>query len=70
MAQEEGKKEEEKFEFDAAGEARNRWRILEERTRDQSYKLDRVSRSGVLTGDPEVDEILLRYRRPAPMGAA
>ena len=55
---------------DAAGEARNRWRILEERTRDQSYKLDRVSRSGVLTGDPEVDEILLRYRRPAPMGAA
>ena len=55
---------------DAAGEARNRWRILEERTRDQSYKLDRVSRSGVLTGDPEVDEILVRYRRPAPMGAA
>jgi len=56
--------------IDAAGEARNRWRILEERTRDQSYKLDRVRQSGALTGDPEVDEILVRYRRPAPMGAA
>ncbi|HHH27239.1 MAG TPA: hypothetical protein ENK57_02665 [Polyangiaceae bacterium] len=54
---------------DAAGDARNRWRIIEERTRDQSYKLDRVQQSVVFTGDPEIDAILARYRRPAAMGA-
>jgi len=46
------------------------WRITEERTRDQSYKLDRVRETAPLTGDPEVDRILLRYRRPAGLGAA
>jgi len=55
---------------DGGFDARNRWRIIEERTRDQSYKLDRPSRSGGPTGDPELDAILLRYRRPAPLGAA
>lgn len=52
-------------------EARNRWRILEERTRDQSYKLDRVA-SGIaasFTGDPDIDGILARYRRPPGLGA-
>ena len=38
-------------------DAKNRWRILEERTRDQSYKLDRVQRSAAFTGDPEIDSI-------------
>lgn len=53
------------------GEARNRWRIIEERTRDQSYKLDRVSGVGnVFTGDPDIDGIIARYRRPAGLGAA
>ena len=55
---------------DAAGEARSRWRVIEERTRDQSYRLDRETRPAPLTGDPDVDAILGRYRRPAAMGAA
>jgi hypothetical protein len=54
---------------EAASDARNRWRIIEERTRDQSYKLDRVSASAPWTGDPEVDAILARYRRPMGLGA-
>ena len=55
---------------DDAAEARDRWRIIEEKTRDQSYKLDKPGDPGPLTGDPEVDAILLRYRRPAGLGAA
>jgi len=54
---------------DASSEARSRWRIIEERTRDQSYKLDRDERLADLTGDPDVDAILARYRKPAGMGA-
>lgn len=53
-----------------SADARNRWRILEERTRDQSYRLDSLKSKGPFTGDPEIDDILLRYRRPAEMGAA
>ncbi len=54
-----------------AEDARVRSRIIEERTRDQSYKLAATasSESG-LTGDREIDDILLSYRRPPPMGAA
>ena len=52
-------------------EARNRWRIIEERTRDQSYKLDRVAGGGItFTGDPDIDGIVARYRRPPGLGAA
>ena len=54
---------------DATEDARNRWRVIEERTRDQSYKLDRAA-PGPFTGDPDTDRILLRYRRPLAMGAA
>jgi len=56
---------------DAAFEARSRWRVLEERTRDQSYRLE-PSRPAVrpLSGDPEVDLLLSPYLRPSPMGAA
>lgn len=56
---------------DAAFEARSRWRIIEERTRDQSYRLD-TNRSGglMLTGDPEVDALLAPYVRSSPIGAA
>ncbi len=56
---------------DAAFEARSRWRILEERTRDQSYRLE-ASRGGGpwLTGDPEVDALLAPYVRTSPLGAA
>lgn len=56
---------------EASFEARSRWRILEERTRDQSYRLDPQAKSArPLTGDPEVDGLLAPYVRPAPIGAA
>jgi hypothetical protein len=55
---------------DASGDARNRWRIIEERTRDQSYKLDRLQQSGAFTSDPEIDRILCRYQKPIGLGAA
>lgn len=47
----------------------NDWRLVEERTRDQSYRMQ-PREDGPLTGDPEVDSILLRYRRPMALGAA
>jgi len=56
---------------DDAVEARSRWRIVEERTRDQSYRLDPLRvRAPVLTGDPDVDVLLAPYVRPALLGAA
>jgi hypothetical protein len=56
---------------DAAGEARSTWRIIEERTRDQSVKLaDPSSRVPVLAGDAEVDALLWPYVRRPGMGAA
>lgn len=57
---------------DASFEARSRWRIIEERTRDQSYRLDpsKTSAAASLTGDPEVDALVGLYVRPAPIGAA
>ncbi len=56
---------------DAAFEARSRWRIIEERTRDQSYRLDSNRGGGLsLTGDPEVDALLTPYVRTSPVGAA
>jgi hypothetical protein len=58
---------------DASFEARSRWRIIEERTRDQSYRLDATkaaAASASLTGDPDVDALLALYVRPAPLGAA
>jgi len=56
---------------DAAFEARSRWRIIEERTRDQSYRLDPGTASSLeLTGEPDVDVLLVPYVRPSPIGAA
>jgi len=57
---------------DAAAEARSRWRIIEERTRDQSYRLNpiQITASTSLTGDPEIDALLANYVRPMPIGAA
>ncbi len=56
---------------DDAFEARSRWRVVEERTRDQSYRLDPLrSRAPMLTGDPEVDLLLAPYVRPSSFGAA
>jgi hypothetical protein len=55
---------------DTSLEARSRWRLLEERTRDQSYRLGPPTNVRPLTGDPEVDALLVHYLRPRPFGAA
>lgn len=56
---------------DADGSSASAWRLIEERTRDQSYRLAAPVGLGVLfTGDPEIDQILARYRRPPGLGAA
>jgi hypothetical protein len=57
---------------EASFEARSRWRLLEERTRDQSYRLDpaKAATTPILTGDPEIDTLLAPYVRPTPIGAA
>jgi hypothetical protein len=54
----------------ASSDARNRWRLVEERTRDQSYRMAELRVGNPLTGDPEIDAILARYRRPVGLGAA
>ena len=53
-----------------AAEAKNAWRIIEEKTRDQSYKLDKPGTTSTITGDPEIDQILVRYSKPMGLGAA
>jgi hypothetical protein len=53
-----------------AAEARSQWRVIEERTRDQSYRLNPLKSSSALaTGDPEIDELLWPYARPSQLGA-
>lgn len=47
-----------------------RHRLLSERTRDQSYTLDRPTLYGAFTGDPTIDNILIQFKRPADLGAA
>ncbi|AKF85044.1 hypothetical protein MFUL124B02_08585 [Myxococcus fulvus 124B02] len=55
---------------EASLEERTRWRVVEERTREQSYRLDTV-RPVVrpLTGEPEVDLLLSPYVKPSLPGA-
>jgi hypothetical protein len=54
---------------DDAFEAMARARLVEERTREQSFRLaDPVE--AALTGDPELDRLLVPYVRPRQMGAA
>jgi len=54
---------------DAGADARDRWRIIEEKTRDQSVKFLPFA-EGAFTGDAEVDRLIRPYRRPSPLGAA
>jgi hypothetical protein len=51
-------------------DARQRYRILQEKTREQSYTLDKLAHHGVLTGDPDIDDMLALFMRPADLGAA
>jgi hypothetical protein len=53
-----------------ADDARNSWRVTSMRTRDQSVSFDRPGLGGPYTGDPEIDRVLFRYRRPPGLGAA
>jgi len=55
---------------DLVDDARNAWRLVQSRTRDQSFSLSRSLKRADLTGDPEVDTILGRYSRPVQLGAA
>lgn len=53
---------------DAREDAQNRWRLLAERTRDQSYNRSDLGIGG-FTGDLEIDRILARYQRPVMFGS-
>jgi hypothetical protein len=47
------------------------WRVIEERTREQSIRFAPAEQSAaVLVGDPEVDQLLRPYLRPLRCGAA
>ncbi len=54
---------------DAAMDQRNRWRVIAERTRDQSVSYERAGRYEPEFGDWEIDSILRRYRRPLGLGS-
>jgi hypothetical protein len=49
---------------------RERHRIISEKTADQSYNLSPLGsrQEGALTGDPEVDAILVKYLQPISIG--
>lgn len=54
----------------AAGGVFPRHRVVSETTRDQSYTLSPLGQTGGLfTGDPEIDNILTYFMRPAGLGA-
>jgi hypothetical protein len=58
-------------EGDGGAELRQRWRIVEEVTRDQSYRLAPLDTKVVpLTGDADVDRLLFPYLKPGGLGAA
>ena len=55
---------------DQREDARRRFRLTSERTRDQSYTLEALRLHGAFTGDPEIDNILVAFVRPPDFGAA
>ncbi len=50
-------------------DVRRAWRIIEERTRDQSIRYSEMNPGSGHTGDPEIDAILIRYTKPLGLGA-
>jgi len=48
----------------------HRFRIVSERSGDRSLSLSKHPVGGSLTGDPDIDSILVRYRRPLRFGRA
>ena len=55
---------------DQREDAQRRYRLTSERTRDQSYTLEALKLHGAFTGDPEIDNLLVAFVRPADVGAA
>ena len=51
-------------------ERQRRWRVVSERTRDQSYDLEPLRQTGLFTGDKAIDDVLLSFQRPPQLGAA
>ena len=47
-----------------------KWRVKEERVRDQTIKYADERKMGSFTGDPEIDTIILMHTRPPMLGAA
>ena len=43
-------------------DGKNRYRLIQEKTRDQSYTLDKLRITGSLTGDPEIDNVLIQFK--------
>ncbi|MCG8416638.1 MAG: hypothetical protein MJE77_01690 [Proteobacteria bacterium] len=54
----------------AREDSEKRYRLIEEKSRFQSYKLGPLQLAGALTGDPEIDNILIQFKRPVDLGAA
>ena len=55
---------------DARDDARNKFRVTAERTREQSYSMSPLSAlglSGAWTGDPEIDELIALHIAPPEM---
>jgi len=50
-------------------DARDGWRVTEERTRDQTVKYGSQAKWGQWIGDPEIDQILVMFMRPPDLGA-
>jgi hypothetical protein len=56
--------------LDARQDAQWRFRVINERTRDQAYTLQPVKLTAPFTGDPAIDVVLEAYCRPIDLGAA
>lgn len=54
---------------DESEERTHEMKLIEERTDGHSYKLSDLISSGSITGDPEVDDIIQRFKRPIRIGS-
>lgn len=54
---------------DAREDAMNRWRVTQEKTRDNTIQLADPRKWGEFFGDPEIDSILVSFVRPPSMGS-
>jgi len=60
-----------KMSDECGDDARDGWRIVEERTRDQTVKMADPRKFGSqVIGDPDIDVLLVMFTRPPALGAA